>query len=89
MAKKIVKKTKIKLLPCFMVLLFFVALSFGAYYFVHLPIIGSKCCSSNNQKEVFVSYRTKYKKCAVLDFLIQTGECSHGSETAKNTRSNL
>ena len=38
MAKKIVKKTKIKLLPCFMVLLFFVALSFGAYYFVHLPI---------------------------------------------------
>ena len=38
MAKKIVKKTKIKLLPCFMVLLFFVALSFGIYYFVHLPI---------------------------------------------------
>ena len=38
MAKKIVKKTKLKLLPCFMVLLFFVALSFGAYYFVHLPI---------------------------------------------------
>lgn len=38
MAKKIVKKTKIKLLPCFMVLLFFVALSFGVYYFVHLPI---------------------------------------------------
>lgn len=38
MAKKIVKKTKIKLLPCLMVLLFFVALSFGAYYFVHLPI---------------------------------------------------
>ena len=38
MAKKIVKKTKIKLLPCFMVLLFFVALSFDAYYFVHLPI---------------------------------------------------
>lgn len=37
MAKKIVKKTKIKLLPCFMVLLFFVALSFGVYYFVHLP----------------------------------------------------
>ena len=38
MAKKIVKKTKIKLLPCLMVLLFFVALSFGIYYFVHLPI---------------------------------------------------
>ena len=38
MAKKIVKKTKIKLLHCLMVLLFFVALSFGIYYFVHLPI---------------------------------------------------
>ena len=38
MAKKIVKKTKLKLLPCLIVLLFFVALSFGIYYFVQLPI---------------------------------------------------
>ena len=54
MAKKIVKKTKIKLLPCFMVLLFFVALSFGVYYFVHLPIQNLIVEGTNYLKDDYV-----------------------------------
>ena len=38
MAKKIVKKTKIKLLPCLIVLLFLGGLSFGVYVLLKLPI---------------------------------------------------
>lgn len=37
-AKKIVKKRKIKLLPCLIVLLLIGGLSFGVYYYLQLPI---------------------------------------------------
>ncbi len=39
MAKKLVKRRKIKLLPCFIVLLILGGLSFGVYYFLRLPIL--------------------------------------------------
>ena len=39
MAKKIVKKRRIKLLPCFIVLLVMGVLSFGVYFFLKLPIL--------------------------------------------------
>ena len=54
MAKKIVKKTKIKLLPCLIVLLFFVALSFGIYYFVQLPIQNLIVEGTNYLKDDYV-----------------------------------
>ena len=54
MAKKIVKKTKIKLLHCFMELLFFVALSFGIYYFVQLPIQNLIVEGTNYLKDDYV-----------------------------------
>lgn len=38
MAKKIVKKKKLKVLPCFLVLLFLGVLSFLVHFFLHLPI---------------------------------------------------
>lgn len=38
MAKKLVKKKKLKLLPCFIVLLLFGGLSFLVYFFLNLPI---------------------------------------------------
>ena len=54
MAKKIVKKTKIKLLPCLIALLFFVALSFGIYYFVQLPIQNLIVEGTNYLKDDYV-----------------------------------
>ena len=54
MAKKIVKKTKLKLLPCLIVLLFFVALSFGIYYFVQLPIQNLIVEGTNYLKDDYV-----------------------------------
>ena len=38
MTKKLVKKKKLKLLPCFIVLLLFGGLSFLVYFFLNLPI---------------------------------------------------
>ena len=38
-AKKLVKKRRIKLLPLFIVLLVIGGLSFGVYFFLHLPIL--------------------------------------------------
>ena len=38
MAKKVVKKTKIKIVPCLIVLLVIAGLSFGVYFLLHMPI---------------------------------------------------